>query len=96
MGKHTKGEWYRNGGPYHIWSAAGYQIADADCSAHFSDEEREANACMIAAAPEMYEALEGLLERVERNGGIGEYQGGPAFVVMKAKAALAKAKGEAK
>jgi acetyl esterase/lipase len=41
---------------------------------------------------ELVEALRDLLERVDRNGGIGEYKGGPAFVTGKARALLARVK----
>lgn len=36
-------------------------------------------------------ALRDLLARVERNGGLGEYHGGPVFVVQRARDALAAA-----
>jgi hypothetical protein len=46
--------------------------------------EREKNAILL-------EALRDLLNRVERNGGLGEYTGGPAFAVQNAKNAIATA-----
>ena len=69
-----------------------YEIADI--SGDYNQPElwpiMEANARLISAAPDMYEALKKLVERIDFNGGIGEYQGGPAFVMEKARAALAK------
>lgn len=37
-------------------------------------------------------ALHDLLDRVKRNGGIGEYRGGPVFVIKRAEEALAAAR----
>jgi hypothetical protein len=53
---------------------------------HF-EAERDA---LKALNTELVEVLTDLLERVDRNGGIGEYKGGPAFVVGKARALLAR------
>jgi hypothetical protein len=65
------------------------------CDAYGFAVVNEADARLIAAAPDLLEALKNLLDRVERNGGIGEYKGGPAFVVKAAKSAIAKAEGQA-
>ena len=51
---------------------------------HFEDAK------LIAAAPELYSSLKKLVERLDANGGIGEYKGGPAFVMKFARAALEK------
>jgi len=40
---------------------------------------------------ELVETLEMLVERIEYNGGIGEYKGGPSFVMKYTKQALKKA-----
>lgn len=53
-------------------------------------EETQANAHLIAAAPEMLEALEGLLEGIE-----AQDPSQIRFNLPHAKAAIAKAKGEA-
>ena len=45
---------------------------------------------------ELLETLEKLVERIDFNGGIGEYQGGPAFVMMRARGIIQKAKAEGK
>mgnify|MGYP001564098273 CR=1 FL=1 len=49
------------------------------------DEERTAHADALRA-------LRRLVERIDHNGGIGEYRGGPAFVIMEARRALATQK----
>ena len=51
-------------------------------------DEWEANARLIAAAPDLLEALEGMVEMVEMNGF------GKAYAMDIALAAIAKAKGE--
>ena len=42
---------------------------------------------------ELLRALERLVERIDFNGGIGEYKGGPVFVMKNAREAIAKAEG---
>ena len=64
------------------------KIKDGRC------EEAEANARLIAAAPRLLEALRKLVERIDTNGGIGEYKGGPPFVMAEARAAIKEATGE--
>ena len=44
-----------------------------------------------AEKAELLEALKNLVDRVDRNGGIGEYKGGPAFVMGHSRATIAKA-----
>ena len=54
----------------------GWQIADCDMGVTFCEdgtfpltyEEKEANACLISAAPEMLEALVGVLDAAEERG----------------------------
>ncbi len=65
---------------------AGY---DSDLSQYSADDEEQANAHLIAAAPELYDALSGLLYHDEN--GIGE---GYDEVIEAARLALAKARGE--
>ena len=100
MSEHTKGPWTWNGG-YLVsyipdkFSAGGYQdfeiIAD-DGSAHgeysATLDPDSANARLIAAAPELLEALENLLAVHEGEGGT-KYHAGDI-----ARAAIAKAKGQ--
>ena len=49
------------------------------------------NAHLIAAAPDLLGALKRLVERIDFNGGLGEYKGGPSFVLKNAREAIAKA-----
>jgi hypothetical protein len=53
------------------------------------EKEMEANARLIAAAPELLEALESMVEMVEMNGF------GKAYAMDISRAAIAKAKGDA-
>lgn len=51
-------------------------------TARFSGQLERENAALL-------EALKALVERIDANGGLGEYKGGPAFVMQKAREALA-------
>ena len=56
--KHTKGPWVDQSP--HIVPAnrgIGYMICEINTLPHFHEEEQEANARLIAAAPEMYKLL---------------------------------------
>lgn len=56
-----------------------------------SDEGSEAR--LMALGPGLFKALKDLLERVDINGGIGEYNGGPVFAVSRARALIKRAEG---
>lgn len=93
MSKHTPGPWAvdesRHDGcinrikPFrHIGMASGYKVKPGD------PEENEANARLMAAAPDLLEALEAFIAH-------GEQAFGHDFEVMiQARAAIAKARGE--
>ena len=95
MNKHTLGPWYSqydDNGFYKIGSeAAGLNIAFT-----FGESDTdEANACLIAAAPDLLEALYAMLSYtadLNANQGFDEYD---HAAVKNARAAIAKAKGEA-
>lgn len=53
--------------------------------------EAQANARLIAAAPDLLRALQALVERVDMNGGLGEYRGGPGFALSNARKAITRA-----
>jgi hypothetical protein len=59
------------------------------------DEENKANASFIVRACNNHEklvkAFKRLVERIDHNGGIGEYNGGPAFVMKEAREAIQSA-----
>ena len=62
-------------------------------SAWISQDMRTANATLLSCADlvcRMGIALEGLVERIGINGGLGAYKGGPAFVMQDARALLAE------
>jgi hypothetical protein len=85
MSKHTPGPWrYEEFGPNVIIKATKNPMLSVVHSLyHESREQMEANACLIAAAPELLEALEIALDCA-----------GDAWWAEKAEAAIAKAKGE--
>ncbi len=100
--KHTPGRWTAD--LHHVQDYAGRShafiraenrlvpLAAVVLAAEGCDEaEGRANANVLAAASDLLEALKQLVERVDRNGGIGEYKGGPAFVMANARTAITKA-----
>ena len=103
MSKHTKGPWNNYAGDdiYCVYDAAGKKI----CSIEPVDivgwnavhrDEAEANEALIAAAPELLEALEAICLMQARNYGDATqtHLDFPELVV-KARAVIAKARGEA-
>ena len=61
---------------------------------HTDGEEGIANATLIAAAPDMYEALEAAILEYGKPGGPWNVPSSPGTWIDKAKAALVKARGE--
>jgi hypothetical protein len=90
MSKHTPEPWrYEEFGPNVIIKATKNPMLSVVHSLyHESREQMEANARLIAAAPELLEALEMMLEMSEM-GGFGK-----AYAEDVARAAIAKGKGE--
>jgi len=89
--KHTPGPWVC---PYgsRIYGADGLELA-ATAYAHRGTNETEANAALIAAAPELLIAFENLVNEIEAYQSAGEITG--YFSLKNAHAAIAKAKGAA-
>lgn len=88
---HTPGPWFysRNGNPIYItgnWDKVAGTYADVAEIAQQEQSEAQANARLIAAAPDMLAALKAILDET---GGMG----GPFTA---ARAAIAKATGEGK
>lgn len=84
--KFTPGPWhvdYRRG--WRVWSDDGMLVASCD-HADFD----EANACLIAAAPELYAALAGILEIGKRDMTNSKYDG----YFDEARSVLKNARGE--
>ena len=80
------------------WKHVAIAGANGDGSATVSEEEAEANARLIAAAPELFDCLVDLLERAEQ---VEEDLTGPAdksyfaaSLIAKCRGVIAKAKGE--
>lgn len=104
MSKFTQGPWHY---VKHSWSDTGvYDENDLIAMLRIPDdidegqqerleEEQEAHARLIAAAPDLLEALENLNEEVAKHAYSSEFEHmGP--LVLAASAAISKAKGESK
>lgn len=96
--RHTPGPWkvrfIHNGAPYQIEApngddrksgAVGKRVTRWGCFMLPTSAEAVANAHLIAAAPDLLQALTGLLEETEGNGCVWE---------RKARAALSRARGK--
>jgi hypothetical protein len=82
MAEHTPAPWTadRRGG---VWGIVREQGCDLILCSH---DHAEADAHLVAAAPDLLEALEDILRIYDRGGGIGH--------IHRARAAIAKARGE--
>jgi hypothetical protein len=93
VNKHTPGPWEAN---KYGSRAAHWQVDKTDSERVIASmtrgEDAEANARLIAAAPELLEALEGILFELGLNGGATPPDSDPCKL---ARAAIAKAKGGA-
>lgn len=109
MSKHTKGPWTwwskNNGRPAKydlckLHGLNGHQIFSAyggdGCRALGRDVEAMANARLIAAAPDLLEALKSMLEGAEEMGGTTSRAAAHNAKVASARVAVAKAEGEDK
>lgn len=89
MSKHTPGPWkvipVKTG--YYIDSRCGPVADTMDFDDEYGSIESEANARLIAAAPDLLEAARALLDLAERHGWLH-------VAVNAARAAIAKAEGE--
>ena len=101
MSAHTPGPWVavKNSCFWDINIAGSWlTVADACASKHLPDGDNgEANARLIAAAPELLEALKEML--VDYDDASGEWSGSDVIakayrIIDKARAAIAKAEGE--
>jgi hypothetical protein len=94
--KHTPGPWHVGGGD--IRDAKSYAVALIDPRDKLG--ERDANARLIAAAPEMYEALQAWMDHRSARMSSDDYSTIPAGrmdeIIRAAESALAKATGEPK
>jgi hypothetical protein len=102
--KHTPGPWYVGdlaapdlaGRNMLVYASSGYAVADAKIfHCMFGVPEMEANARLIAAAPDLLEALQHLMLDLEYHGLAGFYSetsgSGLGGAVADARAAIAKA-----
>jgi len=97
MNKHTKGPW--RVGKYCVWSDEKYVAAT---QTGLSGEEQQANAALIAAAPELLEACKDILEWIDVSGlastksggsGVLAYNGTEYNVVTQLRQAISKSEG---
>ena len=90
--KHTPGPWIAepcgHADRVDVWTGSGIGHVAAVSTGLTPDPSAKANARLIAASPELFEALETLVQRVSDLGANGFSQ-----EVAKGKAAIAKAKG---
>lgn len=85
--KHTPGPWLKIQDHNGTWGI----YPDAPSGKFLVTTDTEANACLIAAAPELLEALEAMI----RYGEDGPAKGETGYdIELKAKAAIRKARGE--
>ena len=96
--KHTPGPWNASwNGTWIVKSVAGWLIAKIAPPTHYTPEQVEGHAHLIAAAPELLGALRGLLALLDH--GLLAYNTTPGdpqtAAVQLARAALAKATGGA-
>ena len=93
--KFTKRPWHID---YHAVSDKPYQYQLVKYPQQESPDEAEANACLMTAAPELYELAEEVLRVWNEDGDNGEVQMKTPIawhrVIRRAEAALAKARGE--
>lgn len=73
-------------------SGYGKNVATIALSAHLDNADNEANAAIIAAAPDLYDALVDMVQTYWEDA--KDYEPPPSMV-QKAKRALAKARGDA-
>lgn len=96
--KFTKGPWRVHLDKRDGTACAIIEDRTGDCVARtvyrFHRGERNANGNLIAATPEMYEALSEAVERYGKPGGPWNVPSEPGSWIEKAKAALKKAVGE--
>lgn len=89
---HTAGPWHaRRNEHYWEFGTDEFQLGDV-CASQFTDPGREeANARLVASAPDLLAALEAILPDAE-----GNHFGGPDTLarINAARAAIARAKGE--
>ena len=95
--KHTPGPWMKSthGGisKYSIWSSSGQHIADTNTTKSIGFERCAANASLIAAAPDLLEALQKISNGQEMTGDFTHVETVLRYQEI-ARAAIAKATGE--
>ena len=93
--EYTKGKWEVGSDSWDTYIGTGTQyLAKIINSGSLTDNEVQANAHLIAAAPEMYEALKLLIERMNSDMVGSEYGVALTLPRVWAERALAKAEGK--
>ena len=95
MSAHTPGPWHRNVQPatkYNtVWAGHNKHVARVVIDGGLSDEEIEANICLITAAPELLKALQDAVDYLK--GSATRTVNTDNAAAEKARAAIAKAAG---
>ena len=97
MSAHTPGPWHVSRDQAVVFGPGGQLMADCEIFGPAMYEERYANACLIAAAPDLLAAcqlLEGRLESLMKYGDYGFDDPARDAAIIQARAAIAKATGE--
>lgn len=93
--KFTPGPWRAGKSIYQsqarVVAEKGGRVADVFA---YEEDQAHANAALIAAAPEMFEALAEAVEKYGKSGGPWNVPSEPGSWIAKAKEALKKARGE--
>lgn len=92
MSEHTPGPWdLMSGMPTNVIGSSGIRVARCDFDGDFSHPECAANAHLIAAAPDMYEALERAMSYLIVLAGSDDSEA--KEIIIACQAAIAKAEG---
>lgn len=90
--KFTQGEWkHVNDSPYHRVELVNGRLYVASVEGALNESEEQANAKLIAAAPDLYEALELMISQLQGHNNLGSILGMDYEAITKAKAAIKKA-----
>lgn len=92
MSKHTPGPWTSYTGTNSIWAEGKRAVCIVTGARKHEDEERDANANLIAAAPDLLEALEHIMRCIPMGGFAQIHHGSSTWEQIDA--AVSKARGE--
>lgn len=91
MSEHTPGPWTSYTGTHSIWAEGKRAICIMTGARKTADMERDANARLIAAAPELLDALRAAVDLYGKPGGPWNVPGSAGCWITQARAAIAAA-----